>query len=56
MTLDRDQIEAVETLRRELNRTITNRDTITISREDASTLSHLLTDLIAETNSSHESR
>jgi hypothetical protein len=49
VTLDRDQIEAVETLRRELNRTITNRDTITLTREDASTLSHLITDLIAET-------
>lgn len=48
MILSREQLEAVETLTRELDRTVTNPTHITLTREDATTLSHLLDDLISE--------
>lgn len=48
MTLDRDQLEAVETLKRELDHNISNPTHITLTREDAMTISLLLDDLISE--------
>lgn len=48
MILARSQLESVETLTRELNRTLSNPTHITLEREDASTISHLLSDLLSE--------
>lgn len=48
MIVTTEQREAVETLERELNRTLSNPTHITLEREDASTISQLLSDLLSE--------
>lgn len=50
MTLDAEAVTAVENLERELNRTVSCPEEITLRREDASTLRQLIEDLIAENN------
>lgn len=43
-----DEQESIETLRREINRTISNPTHITLTREDAANISHLIHDLSDE--------
>jgi len=48
MKLTREQLEAVETLTREVSQTISNGTEIRLDRETATTLDHLLSELISE--------